>query len=375
MDVVVTGAYRSGTTLLDRLLHEHPAASVVPQPMPYLWIAAKRRFLASIGHDDPYPFGHLFLEDRYRPEELASFLDAQLLTDGDVAGLIDSMRSYSGVMTPEVFDVASDLQGGTLLEIHHQAVSLLAERLGRHGARVVGSKEILLEELAPWLSGCGVAVIVVLRDPRGMLASLVGGDQWTGRLRPTLLALRTWRKSAAYALALAGDPSVAVVRYEDLLGPGAVVPPRVWSTLGLESPTSSAAAPEGWDGNTSYATPPASAAQAAERAAEVLGSEVAAYVEAVCWPELRALGYPVRSDAPDRASLATFEEIWSIDHGAVPADYSMQPIEREHELERLDVLSAGTDDPDERRRWFIDAAAYVELRAALLDHPPADRGA
>jgi Sulfotransferase family len=45
----VTGMQRSGTTLLEKLLHAHPELSVLSQPFPLLFVEVKRAFLESIG--------------------------------------------------------------------------------------------------------------------------------------------------------------------------------------------------------------------------------------------------------------------------------------------------------------------------------------
>ena len=61
----VTGAQRSGTTLLEKVLASQPGISMLSQPFPLLFVEVKRAFLRSLGNDDPYPLGHLFRERRY----------------------------------------------------------------------------------------------------------------------------------------------------------------------------------------------------------------------------------------------------------------------------------------------------------------------
>ena len=73
--LLVTGCYRSGTTLLEKLLHAQPSACIASQAFPVLFFMAKEAFLSSRGIDRRYPLDHLFLEDAYSSDEWVSFLD------------------------------------------------------------------------------------------------------------------------------------------------------------------------------------------------------------------------------------------------------------------------------------------------------------
>jgi hypothetical protein len=60
-ELLVTGCYRSGTTLLEKLLHAHPASCVASQPFPVLYAYVKNLFDVSRGLLRRYPLGHRFL--------------------------------------------------------------------------------------------------------------------------------------------------------------------------------------------------------------------------------------------------------------------------------------------------------------------------
>jgi hypothetical protein len=71
----ITGFLRSGTTLVEKLVHALPGACIGPQPFPFLYHDAKRAFLRGRGIDgERYPLGHLFGEGRYRPGDFEAFL-------------------------------------------------------------------------------------------------------------------------------------------------------------------------------------------------------------------------------------------------------------------------------------------------------------
>ena len=215
--LVITGAYRSGTTLVERLVDNLPEGFCAPQPFPYLYLAVKRRFLEESGCAVPqYPIGSGFRDPLHRPDQLASFLRSTIIDRDMIRGAFDAMRDYSGGQTPALADVVDELPEATLAEVVTAMHALLA-RSQRPAATVLGSKEVLLEEFVPSLTQAGIAALIVLRDPRHVAASTFGpgAEAWTGRARPLLYTVRLWRKSVAYALQ--HQPLLAAARMEDFV--------------------------------------------------------------------------------------------------------------------------------------------------------------
>lgn len=362
--VFVTGMYRSGTTLVEKVLHALPGVSVASQPLPLLYVAVKRAFLASLGHRDDHPLGHLFLEDRYTSQQWWRFLEAHELSRRRVEELLSDLAGAPGFWSPELLRRGHELGAGTLLELRHRAHRLLAGEHGRPQAPWTGSKEILCEEYVPYLLDRGERVVLVVRDPRAVLASvfLGVGPAYSGRARPVLFHLRTWRKSAAFALAYEEHPGLALVRYEDLLaGPDRVVERLAglleldeWAVPDLQRLRDQRGRP--WEGNSSFAGPPGEAADGS------LPEDVARFVEAVCRPELRALGYRVGAEAA--GVPGDLREIAPVGDPAIPHDYSTDVGRLQEERDRLALL--GTElSPTDARRWFIDPEAFLRLRAAV----------
>ena len=58
--IFITGLYRSGTTLLEKLIHNHPKCFVASQPFPKLYIKIKKQFLASKDTFSRLPLNDLF---------------------------------------------------------------------------------------------------------------------------------------------------------------------------------------------------------------------------------------------------------------------------------------------------------------------------
>ena len=91
-DLLVTGFLRSGTTLLDKLLHSHRSICLASQPFPSLYLYLKELFLKELGLERRYPLGHGFLEDGYEPEAFYAFLDRFELTPAHGEAFFDQME-------------------------------------------------------------------------------------------------------------------------------------------------------------------------------------------------------------------------------------------------------------------------------------------
>lgn len=362
----VTGPYRSGTTLCDKRLHQHPALCVASQPAPALFVQAKAAFLEARELRRRYPLDHGFGEVDYRPEDFAEHLDRDPWDEARIAGLFGALRGDgSGHWTPEVLDLESRLRPGPMGELWEQLVDALPDVLGRPDAAVVGAKEILCEEYTPWLLARGVFVLVVLRDPRDVLLSVQGGEsaRYVGGRRPTLHVLRTWRKGVAHALAHAEHPRFGWLRYEDLVADPARALAPTFARLGVAPLGPEAFAGPlldqrgvAWAGNSSFARSPRPGLSPATRR----------FVEAACGPELRALGYlPVEALRPERRWLDEFEEPAPTTHAAFEPGYSTDRARLSAEWRRLEgVFGDAPGSALDVAATYLHPAAFAALRRA-----------
>ncbi len=373
--VFITGMQRSGTTLLEKLLASHPGVSVLSQPFPLLFLEAKRAFLRRLGEVDPaYPLGHLFLESRYRAEDLSGFLGSYWIGAPSLARCFEEMAGFSGQYTRfdpgEVEEVLARLAPGDFLATLAQLYRAFTRN---PGARWVGGKESFCEELLPYFVRRGCRVFLILRDPRDILASLNHGrgQDHAGRLKPTLFNLRNWRKSVAFALHLAGRPGFSCLRYEELVERPRECLDEIARALDLE-PFPPELFTDGirdqsgglWEGNSSHAVRRHVSAASVGLWREVLPAEVARYAEAACYPELRRLGYPLSiawEEIPE--ILRSFEEPYRIERPGMER-YSSDPVQVADELERLDRLQGPTG--EESRPFFLFEEAHEALREAVL---------
>jgi hypothetical protein len=364
---------RSGTTLLDKLLDNHRRLSLLSQPFPLLFVEVKRRFLRQLNvEEDPYPLGDLFLEDRYQGEDLRLFLDDLILSRPDLRVLCDS-SGFSGQYTrfsAERLDQAvSRIEPGNAARVLAQLYRELAHD---EDADWFGGKETLWEEFLPFLLDHGFAVVLILRDPRDVLASLNHGrgTDYAGRVKPTLFNVRNWRKSVAYALHLEQHPRFLWLRYEDLVHRPAESLGRIAELLEVEPFAQEifrgqirGRDGQPWSGNSSHTVQAGIDSSSVGRHQELLPPGVARYVEAACWPELRFLGYRVDLDwAQIPAVLSGFSDPYPVVRPEL-GSYAETAARSEEELRRRELLLRGGE--EECRRNFLFADVCARLRTAV----------
>lgn len=369
----VTGVQRSGTTLLEKLLSCHHQISLASQPFPLLFVEAKRELFPVLGMEAPtYPLGPLFMERRYTAADLMRHLMQRQIDAERLRTIFAGMRGYSGqythVESQHVDQALERLETGDLA-----AVSAALYRALCDDVPLVGGKETLCEEFLPYLLSRGYRGIVILRDPREVLASLNHGRgrEFAGRLKPTLYNLRHWRKSVAFALHLERQPSFAWIRYEDLASCPATSLNRMAPMLGVEPFTNDlfAAGIRGrdgtlWTGNSSHGSPSGIDSTAVGTRQALLPSGLAEAVEAICYPELAYLGYPVSLEWDDVPEvLRGFEDPYPHEREDL-AECRNTAAEITHELRRVELLERPAT-PEETRLYFLFPDVRDALRRAV----------
>jgi hypothetical protein len=360
---------RAGTTLLEKLLAGHSQVSLLSQPFPYLFLHVKRDFYRSLGVEPPpYPLGPLFRE-AYEPDEFARFLASYTVEHADIEAAFSAMEGYSGQYTrfeaQRLRATLRSLSKGDLAGTVAQLYRLLARD---PRALWCGGKETLCEEFAPFLLDRGIRVVVILRDPRDVLASLNHGrgERFAGKLKPTLFNLRNWRKSVAFALHLQHHPGFHWLRYEDLVAKPRTTLGRIARFLAIE-PFPAAATTgrirdeqgRSWRGNSSYGEVEGITVASVGRYRDVLPDEVQAFVEAACFHELAHLGYPCeRSRSELQHHLRSFREPYPMERSEL-LEYLPSPRSITDELGRLAALEEGTSERTREYFVFDDVAGHL----------------
>jgi len=355
----VTGAGRSGTSLLDKLLSAHPRVAVLSQPLPLLYVALKRRFLedrAACGAAVAeallsYPLSDLFDEHYTDPGLFTDYLTTQRLAPDWLAGVLRTMADYDGQYFKPDKPVEA-LVPETPLTLADFLTFYARKALGGDKEAYLGAKETFAEAYVPYFLSSGTKVILLLRDPRDVVASVFTGrgPELAGAGRPLLFVLRQWRKSVAFALAYRSNPNLRVLRYEDLVGD-----PR--ATLdGIAEWLGRGAFPEGLDGaelrtldgaawtsNASHRATRRISSGSVGAHRRLLSERARRAIDVLCGPEMRTIGYP---DAPPsdgeerREVLNAFEELCSAPRPDLTR-YLWSERHQAVELERLEALERG----------------------------------
>jgi len=377
-ELLVTGCYRSGTTLLEKLVHAHPEACVASQPFPVLYAYVKALFDENRGLLRRYPLSHRFLEGGYSDTDFATFLDRRQLTDADLDAVFEQLaRHTEGHWTPEILGARATIRPGVFLDVYRQLMQAVLSLFPKAGIRVIGSKEILVEEYVPYLLGKGFHVAIIVRDPRDMIASLNfrERDNATGGDRPVLYSMRIWRKSVATAIAFEGHPRFCWLRYENLVAHPQSMMAELGSFLQLPAfPEDVLTRPlrdqrgRDWEGNSSFRDQAGVSRESAGRFRDILPQAVQSMIETVAAPEMQLLGYAAASQ-PVTTALTHYRDPFARIHARFPADYSADAGRVRDELERLERLTSQSIlSDDEARRWFVYPEAYRRLRETVRPH-------
>jgi len=299
----VTGMLRSGTTLVEKVLHNHPRISIASQPFFFFYVALKEAFNRTHGLTPLMPLSTQFGPEAYPPQRLVDFLNEYAPTREELQGALHRHRAApyreSLVVTERLADEIQSggglMPAGDLIDRLH---TLVGEVYPKEALAFVGSKEVLCEEYIPFFLSRGWKVVLVIRDVRDVIASLdaPGGARWTGAPRPTLYNIRNWRKSVTYASQYGDDRNLLVCRYEDLIASHAGWI-RLFGFLGVS--------PSGrygqlfdqhgrpWEGNSSFGARRGVEAPCPADRKTPLNRAERLFVQKLTLTELQSLGYEV----------------------------------------------------------------------------------
>lgn len=213
--LLITGMGRSGTTLLDKLLNNHKNLEVISQPFPLLFTTFKKAFLNSINRDKYYVLNDNCFDGDYSESDFTSFLHQYKTTYEDINNIFDKMKNYSGQMTKITFDIPYKENYG-FLELYD---IILKNNLLNNTVKSFGAKEIMCEEFIPYLIDNDTKVIVIVRDPRDVVASInyPKKEKYLGNKKPTLFILESWRRTIDYIKHFKKNKNFIFLKYEDLV--------------------------------------------------------------------------------------------------------------------------------------------------------------
>ena len=388
----VTGMFRSGTTLLARMLNAHPDIALASDPfLPFLKHLRDEVAREAIGERAPVPQGPLadYFADTpgltlFRAVQQAS-LDRPL-SAAEWSRLLPIVRAYAEPFSQHLAVRFHELRGATFRELYLNMLQLTRAVYGEGTARYAGHKEVWADEFTPALHRAfpQLKSIHVVRDPRAVCASKnVAADKY-----PWLFLIRQWRKLASLAWIAADDspyrPNALLIRYEDLVHDPAATAERICAFLGVESAAAMIDPNHlrdgdntSWRRNSSYGdlTQERSiSSKGAERWKRVLSDAEVELIEQLTFPLMSLFGYePVTrpSTRLNNAMILSAPQVaadelteWIRPHVRVDAvSTAAQMVE---EASRLRLLEADADYEDELiDKFFLSRAVYDQCRKCV----------
>ena len=385
----VTGMFRSGTTLIARMLAAHPALAFASDPYAPLFKALRNAVAAREidgAFDREAPLDDYYF-DASKNMVLAAVRNADLTalpTPEDLAPLRAQLARQCQVYSPRVEPLLHKLDGANFAALIESGLDIVAEAYGDGSESAVGTKEVWTGEFVwPLLKSLPDAhAIVVVRDPRAVVASKNVRDE----MYPWLFLTRQWRKLAALGWLAAHDDALAgrihLMRYEDLITNPEHAIRAMCGAAGityeacLTDPSTyrdGAGAP--WFQNSShFSDVRAFNTDSITRWREVLDHNMVAFVEAICWPEMLLLGYQpeiFNPNDPDDGPFETPPIVPLANLAKWVRPYASENIDEARdamtgERRRLEILTQKTPTTnDEIYAHLLDLQLYQPLKDAI----------
>lgn len=344
-NLFISGMARSGTTLLDKLLTNHDNITVLSQPLPLLFVDVKTKFLNSIGLEKYYVLNDEYDQANYSRQDFLKFLSKLNYSKNEVEKLFDLMDNYNGQYTKRdnkeiflnnrVFSEFEDLYKSCLLFFNIEI-----------NKKYVGVKEPLCEEFIPYFCKKGFKSIIIIRDPRDVLASAnyPKNVKHFGSKKPTLFLLRSWRKSFEFIQYLRGNKNIHFLKYEDLVNQPYMQLNKITDFLNLNKfPINyfengiKDQNDKLWSANTSFdETTSFISKKSVGSYKSVLTKKEIAYTEAICFNEMKWLGYSFENESLDKIKIINnFSDYGVEEHVHLMKDFSSQKINVKLEISRL----------------------------------------
>ena len=193
--------FRSGTTLLGRLVNAHKEVSIATDPYMFFFKSFRNK-VAKIHKIKIDPLSPL--NDYYFSIEQFMLFKAIQNTSFDVDFNISNLdkfrkeiylggKNYSPLIMPHL----DEITGKTYKELLNSMVNLLSKYYSQEGHKIIGFKEVWTDEFITPLARSfhNAKFIQIVRDPRAVCAS----KKASFNTYPWLFLARQWRKLAALA--------------------------------------------------------------------------------------------------------------------------------------------------------------------------------
>ena len=385
LKVHITGMFRSGTTLLCKMLDAHKNITCANDP----YLPIFKAFRNSIeGHsDDP----NRPLDDYYfdiKKNQLMTEIQSisfDVPVDNDLLqALQKDIQAYTADFSPTVAENILQLKGTTYKEVLSSAFDLVENCSDKTDLKVAAFKSAWTNEFTRHIldSEPDSKVIIITRDARAVAASKNAlPDKY-----PWLFLARQWRKQAVFAWHAQQNPSwadrVFSVRYEDIISDPARFSEELCGFLGVDMDEDMLNAAgfkdakgEAWTANSSHFENVKSFnTQGIDKWKKTLSQEEIEFIEYLCAPELGLLGYDLTGALDNKIPESILVQPPAVNFDSLAnwikpyemSDESKISHEMSLEATRYAALYAEeVPDNDKLKRLFLDPDFYYQARKEI----------
>lgn len=300
----ISGMFRSGTTLVARMLHTHDNIACASDPFRPFFNCLRDSVARDVGAsvDEFDPLGDYFADQT----EIELFdavqqttLDRQFPDDvGDE--LYERIISHAEPFSPKITSRLDAIQDETFRDVYDDLWSYVPAAYGEKNEQWEATKEVWTTEFTPVLARAypDSKFIHIVRDPRAVCASK---NVRQDAKYPWLFLVRQWRKLAILSNQYNSQfqDRVRVIRYEDLVTSPQDTVTNICEFLGigvdrrlLDPSNFVDGAGEQWLQNTSYEGSKASFnTDSVDKWKDVLTNREIKYIEQLSHPEMRLYDY------------------------------------------------------------------------------------
>jgi hypothetical protein len=220
----VSGMFRSGTTLMARMLNSHSKISFASDPFAPLFKSFRNSVLSSTypNFDLDSPFADYYYSQN--SSDLMKMIERDELRNRAPKETLFDLKKKIATSTmeysPLIVEKLDLLTGSDYHEIFKTAFDVVKETYIKDAPEITGFKEVWTNEFALHMlrSFPDLKVIFVTRDPRSVVAS---NQHSLDGAYPIRFLTRQWRKSVSFLIKALNDETVRdrilSIRYEDLI--------------------------------------------------------------------------------------------------------------------------------------------------------------
>lgn len=391
--IFLTGMFRSGTTLMSKILSAHPAMLVVSDPYIY-FLKAYRNFLyeqyGGIHWHPDEPMSDYFCDKNYSIlEKFSSMNFSEKIPPVYKEKIKNDIVEWKREQHPRLCEKINEVDGDTFRDFYNSLIDLLFQLYGDAEMTMCGTKAGWSEDLIPALHSAfpSMKCIIMVRDIRSIIASQNSKQGRGEGKRPLLFYIRQWRKSVAFAKMYSEIVNdmvsyVHVIRYEDFVKEPKDEIVSLCNFLHVPfhahmldaSKFKDETIDALWEPNTSYDANQGIYLSSIDKWQSILSQKEIQMIETLAGPELQLMGYSLTqeklkidelfSSLPEPPVDEIVDWIKPFSCCDYLKDVNQLYVERDNEQKRLKLLECCNAPQDREliRRYFINEHYYEVLR-------------